>query len=520
VRKGWLRLLLSVVLYYYNCNKDNHDTGGSVVRILKINAAMLLIALFLGFAAFNSGFARQSWQSVPDVQALIHSAQDLINHLDAKEITRDQGQAEAQNLYAELERAITFERSFKTNLESQKKELIEKAEYLMLQLSSKFALTTPIEKLKQDYEGAVSWLSASWSKLKGIAQSSLDTVMQQAMQGKAWAIDQVGYIADTLSNTLSLDIFVKLIENFEGKDKVKQILKETYMKAKGFIEPSPEIKEIAEYAMKQCGIDPEKVILLEDPKAGRSYNAYVNDELPYSFMVITSLWRSDKDSVKSKIFTAFHECGHIYYRHSTKRDLAEGISGAAGIVGLALPLAHFGYKMTKKDLSVGLKEAGFVAEALLTFALYLLWERSTPFYHRLQEKEADLFACDRLIAAGRPDIVVRRIEERRVGNTKNFEREGMLAQLKSSEAHPSIPEQVAYLIDCLKKHGYSLDVPKGSYHQSCADCFRHTDTLYCQCSPEKKWYDLYSSRRTHLDTLACKGADISNCEGNLKCGPC
>jgi len=63
-----------------------------------------------------------NWQSVPDIDALNNKTQTLIESLDGREITIHQGHSQAEDLYAQLERALVFEQHFKGN-QAEKKDL-------------------------------------------------------------------------------------------------------------------------------------------------------------------------------------------------------------------------------------------------------------------------------------------------------------------------------------------------------------------------------------------------------------
>jgi hypothetical protein len=208
---------------------------------------------------------------------------------------------------------------------------------------------------------------------------------------------------------LFISAFV-LPENPSYEDFKQQCIKQFNLK-----EPSPELYEIAFDALKTCGIT-RPVIFLEDTKQHTDYEGFVFESKPYSLFVLTSLRNSSIEERNSKIFIAYHECGHLHYRHHAHRLLVD--------------------KLFAAPTTTALKE-NFMAAQTLYEKINEGFDLTA--HYRDQEKQADLFACDGLIKKGREDIILQSIIAPHAA-------EGDIS-------HPSMDESRTYLKECLLKKG-------------------------------------------------------------------
>ncbi len=261
-----------------------------------------------------------------------------------------------------------------------------------------------------------------------------------------------------------------------NNDVAREYVKKLYAELKGLYEPSPEIQAIAEETLRNSCINIPVIILEKNDSSDTE--AYVKQFSDYAFMVIESLHSHTMREHNSRIFAAYHECGHIYHNHYRQiKDLLYGpllksaiaflnrpiLLSALNPISLMIawtlakqtqthnPLVERMQPTTRAVFRVGenlglgalivyaaIKTGQFVFSDLFDkmHGRYPEYIRAMMLVH---EKEADLFACNQLARIGRDDIILEEIHVYKVPD----------------DHHPSYTERAEYLGAFLKKFSTS-----------------------------------------------------------------
>jgi Zn-dependent protease with chaperone function len=370
------------------------------------------------------------------LEVLIDQAEELIALKKENKITPQQGKMQSEQLYMAIENLLKL-----SHLEAN---LISHADYILLELSVLFALQTPTPDIQEYLAKALTYLSSLWSTSTGLPSLSVDALMKAAQAGQEQALRQYDYIIQAFLSVFTFYYITSLLTHIFHLDResLNNLIKTAYMKAYNLKEPSPELYSIAQEALTKSTIS-RPVIILEDPRPKAPYTAYVQEFPTVAFMVITSLLKESRRQARIKTFAAYHEAGHLHYHHKANRGLFAAFTSST-LIGLSLFLVKHLHITNTKELLGGMLIMSVLAALLFKYGL--------PSYSRSHEKEADLFACERLIKAGRIDAIMEIINHPL----------GTLEPTSSlSATHYSGLEQANYLIECLQSKGVNV---KAAYY--------------------------------------------------------
>lgn len=213
-------------------------------------------------------------------------------------------------------------------------------------------------------------------------------------------------------------------------------------------------KAIAQEAIKNCGVT-EPVTILEgnSPFPGATAVTYKKDgkRCMVLFNDIKN-FATPAEAVAIKTFSAHHECGHIVLNHTHELSVQQ----RAGVLAIG---AVAGYRMWKK---IGDKTrwknvtwGGIVALRLNLFFTVAIADGCMNIIRASgqvrHEKEADIFAAQKLVANGRADVVKKVIDKAKSAPIKSdfgdFLYKGVLRAFGIPHASPK--EQARYLTECL-----------------------------------------------------------------------
>ena len=261
----------------------------------------------------------------------------------------------------------------------------------------------------------------------------------------------------------------------------------------GFVEASPVNQQRVAEALKNTGYNRD-VIVIENPALKPDYAACVTSFSPFELIILTSKNFNDE---KYDEFSLYHELGHLYHQHPSRVRMHVGAALEA-ILYLCLTSSNiqniFGTLPSRTEALVNL--ASYMSSLNLIVSV-------SPPYQRLDEREADLYACNELIKQGKIDKIYAEIFTIRDLPADGGGIQEYLAYL--TETHPSTVEKAKYLFECLYIHGVG-----GAYLKSCTNCIREEKMLNCQCKNE------LGDQVNASIKIPCSGT-IENEKGKLVC---
>ncbi len=208
--------------------------------------------------------------------------------------------------------------------------------------------------------------------------------------------------------------------------------KRIYMTTHGLMEPSHEIHQIAQEALAYSDIT-SPVIVLEDPHVDNPDGSVI--EFPgYAFLVLKSLTQGTALERNSRIFAAYHECGHVYYHHSPQRQKTS-LSLLWPYLSRLLSVFNFRSPYRTYALPAAYSQAYAAHTALNWLLTSKFCQQLIAKGQRAREKEADLFACQQLAQAGRNEIIEQELYTLRV----------------EDDEHPSNAERSQYIGEFLEQ---------------------------------------------------------------------
>lgn len=197
----------------------------------------------------------------------------------------------------------------------------------------------------------------------------------------------------------------------------------------------------ARKVLDECGIT-ENVIILE---SGGEW-AHTFRQEGQRFIVFPSQSTSAYSQAE-KLFAIYHEVGHLHYDHATA--IQESILMRAESLIAAILACYFLYK-SFAHFKAGKSLLGF--SYLIGIPLFSTLQSSMHAAHKIDhEREADLFACQKLVKNGRSDVVLSMIKNYEASEAirmPNFLVKSILLLMGISNLTPI--EEVELLKGCLK----------------------------------------------------------------------
>ncbi len=231
--------------------------------------------------------------------------------------------------------------------------------------------------------------------------------------------------------------------------------------AKFLIEPSTEIKAIAEEAIVNSGLSDRKIRIQEDTRPDKD-----RSDSQQELLVLSPLLDKTKLMRDYKIAVAYHECGHLYFRHGT---VLETIKNMLVYDFMKAPASWLGSYIILRQSMLNRAHNKLVMDALATVSTAVLYfdNVKTELYrvYRQNEVQADLFMCEQLYKLGNIEPLLAELYVHQ--QTSRLYSQGLLTKTYASEdksilgfpleTHPSHKDRAAAIYEFLESKAIDVD---------------------------------------------------------------